>query len=260
MLHYASLHTVLGGELTNEGPSGTHRVMPRSPVDSPPLFPASEGPDLAREMLLQNKGYRAICGVDEAGRGPLAGPVTAAAVILDVTHVPEGLNDSKKLKETRRNELFDEILMTSIVSVAHVGAQRIDQLNIREASLLAMANAVRGLSFVPDYALIDGNALPRGMQCEASAIIKGDARSLSIAAASIVAKVMRDRLMVRMDAHYPKFGFAGHKGYPTQAHRAAIAQFGPSPLHRQSFAPVREAAAKPIKNPPFSEKGGLNFD
>ena len=210
-------------------------------VDSPLLFPISEGPDFETETALARRGVTHICGVDEAGRGPLAGPVTAAAVILDGASIPDGLNDSKKLKEKQREELFDEILACATVSVAHVGAATIDNINIREASLLAMRRAVEGLPLTAGHALIDGNAIPNGLPCPASALVKGDARSLSIAAASIIAKVMRDRLMIRADATHPGYGLAGHKGYPTKSHRECVARLGPSPIHRLSFAPVAAA-------------------
>ena len=210
-------------------------------VDSPLLFPISEGPDFETEVALARRGVAHICGVDEAGRGPLAGPVTAAAVILDADSIPKGLNDSKKLKEQQREELFEEILDCATVSFAHVGAATIDRINIREASLLAMRHAVEGLPLSAGHALIDGNAVPNGLACPASALVKGDARSLSIAAASIVAKVMRDRLMVRADRVHPGYGLAGHKGYPTKSHRECVAQLGPSPIHRLSFAPVAAA-------------------
>ncbi|MEP1209164.1 MAG: ribonuclease HII [Rhizobiaceae bacterium] len=222
--------------------------MASSNVDSPLLFSIAEGPDFETEAAIARRGVNTICGVDEAGRGPLAGPVTAAAVILNPHAIPDGLNDSKKLNQTKRVALFDEILIQATVSVAHVSAATIDQINIREASLLAMRMAVDGLPVPADtlaagHALIDGNALPAGLPCPATALVKGDARSLSIAAASIVAKVMRDRLMVRADGLFPGYGLAGHKGYPTKAHREAVMQLGPCPLHRRSFAPVAAAAA-----------------
>jgi len=223
--------------------TGTDCVMASSDVDSPLLFPLPDGPDYETEAALARRGIGQICGVDEAGRGPLAGPVTAAAVILNATTIPDGLNDSKKLNEKRREALFDEILSKATVSFAHVSATTIDQINIREASLLAMRMAVEGLPVAAGHALIDGNALPAGMPCPATALVKGDARSLSIAAASIIAKVMRDRLMIRADTLHPGYGLAGHKGYPTKAHREAVAQLGPCRLHRFSFAPVAAAVS-----------------
>lgn len=217
--------------------------MAVSTVDSPQLFPMPAGPDFDTEQSIHRRGIKQVCGVDEAGRGPLAGPVTAAAVILDPNNMPEGLNDSKKLNGPRREVLFEEILRSASVSFAHVGAATIDQLNIRQASLLAMKMSVDGLRIKAGHALIDGNALPADLPCPATALVKGDARSLSIAAASIVAKVMRDRLMIRMENLYPGYGLGGHKGYPTKAHRQAVLDLGPCPIHRRSFAPVADAIA-----------------
>lgn len=184
-------------------------------------------------------GVHTICGVDEVGRGPIAGPVTAAAVVLDPDNVPSGLNDSKKLSLPKREQAFEEIMRSSIVCVTSLSATTIDQMNIRAASLYAMTLCIRGLDMAPNHALIDGNALPQNLPCPATALIKGDSRSLSIAAASIVAKVMRDRMMERADALYPAYGLGGHKGYPTVHHKAALVTNGASPLHRRSFAPVR---------------------
>ncbi|WP_409433398.1 ribonuclease HII [Litorimonas sp. RW-G-Af-16] len=181
-----------------------------------------------------------ICGVDEAGRGPLAGPVVAAAVILDPQNMPVGLNDSKALSAARRELILNDIMSRAIVSIAVAEPEEIDRLNILWASMAAMSRAVRGLGEV-DHALIDGNRLPRDLPCAGTAIIKGDARSVSIAAASIVAKVTRDRLMVEADQRYPGYGLAGHKGYPTKAHMAAIDALGPTPIHRFSFGPVARA-------------------
>ena len=195
-------------------------------------------PDFSFEQMFYDQGAKNICGIDEAGRGPLAGPVVAAAVILDPYNIPDGLNDSKKLSATKRESLFEEILQSSTVSIASVGAKTIDQINIRASSLLAMAMASKALEINPCHALIDGNALPEQMSCPATTIIKGDARSLSIAAASIVAKVSRDRLMVRMDKLYPGYGFSGHKGYPTKTHREALLHLGVCDLHRMTFGPV----------------------
>ncbi len=233
--------------------TGTDWAMTLSNVDSLLLFPMPDGPDYETESILAGRGIANICGVDEAGRGPLAGPVTAAAVILNVNDMPEGLNDSKKLSPLKRQALFNQILTAATVSFAHVSAATIDQINIREASLLAMKMAVEGLPEAAGHALIDGNALPRGLPCPATALVKGDARSLSIAAASIIAKVMRDRLMVRADKLHPGYGLAQHKGYPTKTHREAVVRLGPSPLHRLSFAPVATAAAAIAKKSPRSE-------
>ena len=227
------------------------RSMSNTPIDSPQFFEfefdPKATPDFRHEQWLIDHGSKLVCGVDEAGRGPLAGPVTAAAVILDPNNIPEGLHDSKKLTARKREDLFLEILGSSIVSFSNIGASTIDSINIREASLLAMTNSVQGLNANVSYALIDGNALPQNLPCPAAALVKGDARSLSISAASIVAKVVRDRMMVTLDNRYPGFGLAGHKGYPTKAHRAAVMDLGPSPIHRKSFAPV--AAALNMKKP-----------
>ncbi|MEE9313580.1 MAG: ribonuclease HII [Rhizobiaceae bacterium] len=202
-------------------------------------------PDFSFESELLKQKLQNICGIDEVGRGPLAGPVTAAAVILDPNNIPNGLHDSKKLTEAKREELFIEIMETSHVAISNISARIIDEINIRNASLLAMRIAAKGLSIFPCHALIDGNALPVNMPCPATTIIKGDARSLSIAAASIVAKVTRDRLMVRVDKKYYGFGLAKHKGYPTKEHRCAIKEHGPCALHRRSFRPVAAALLEP---------------
>ncbi len=181
-------------------------------------------------------GARWVAGVDEVGRGPLAGPVGVAAVILDPDDLPDGLDDSKALGPARRRELNAIILRSAAaVAVAFASPAEIDEFNIRGATLRAMGRALRALAIRPDHALIDGRDAPPGLDCTAEALVKGDARSLSIAAASIVAKVARDALMARLDAHYPGYGFARHAGYPTAAHRAAIARLGPTPLHRRSF-------------------------
>lgn len=218
--------------------------MTVSSIDSPQPISKFAKPDFSIETDFLASGAQFICGVDEAGRGPLAGPVTAAAVILDPDNVPEGLQDSKKLTEKRREDLYDLILQNATVSIAHVSAKTIDRINIRAASLLAMTRAVRALETGASHALIDGNALPDNLPCPATALVKGDARSVSIAAASIIAKVTRDRLMVRADSLFPGFGLAGHKGYPTKSHMQAVMDQGPSPLHRMTFAPVRAALRK----------------
>jgi ribonuclease HII len=188
-------------------------------------------------------GARWIAGVDEVGRGPLAGPVGVAAVILDPDELPEGLDDSKALTAARREALSLVILAKArAVAIAFAAAEEIDAYNIRGATLRAMARAVGALAIRPDFALIDGRDVPEGLGCSAAAIIGGDARSLSIAAASIVAKVARDGLMTRLDRHFPEFGFARHTGYPTRAHKIALARHGPTPLHRRSFhaQPLRD--------------------
>lgn len=184
-----------------------------------------------------------VCGVDEAGRGPLAGPVVAAAVILNPESIPDGLNDSKALSEIRRELLLN--ILTSrkdiFIGIGISEPEEIDRLNILHASMTAMRRAVMNLPVLPHMALIDGNRLPPDLPCEGQAIVKGDARSLSIAAASIVAKVTRDRLMKEADRRFPGYGLAGHKGYPTKAHKEALLQLGASSIHRRSFKPVAEA-------------------
>lgn len=195
-------------------------------------------PDMSFEKAAQARGYRLIAGVDEVGRGPLAGPVTAAAVILDPARVPEGLADSKQLSEKRRTALYDEIFAVATVSIAHASVEEIDQINILRASHLAMERAVAGLALAPDHILIDGNMIPRGLAVSAEAIVKGDARSLSIAAASIVAKVCRDRLMVDLAQQHPGYGWENNAGYPSPAHKEALRNLGVTPHHRRSFKPV----------------------
>ena len=177
-----------------------------------------------------------MAGVDEVGRGPLAGPVAAAAVILDPRDVPRGLDDSKALSPAQREALFAEIVArAAAVGIGLASAAEIDRINIRQATFAAMGRAVRALSTGPDHLLVDGVDVPPGLPCPARALVKGDALCLSIAAASIVAKVTRDRLMVRLGAVHPAYGFDRHKGYPTAAHRAALLRHGPTPFHRMSF-------------------------
>lgn len=199
----------------------------------------SQKPSFREEQALHASGHRLVAGVDEVGRGPLAGPVVTAAVILDPDRLPEGLNDSKKLTEKRREALFDEICASSHVAIASLSAREIDTLNIRGATLKAMHKAVSSLDYAPDYVLIDGRDVPDTLSIPAKAIVKGDSHSLSIAAASIVAKVARDRMMIRADEHYPGYDFHKHKGYGSAHHRAAIQRLGPCPLHRRSFEPVK---------------------
>lgn len=179
-----------------------------------------------------------VAGVDEAGRGPWAGPVVTAAVVLDPDATPDGLNDSKKLSEIQRAALFDAILATSHVAIASASAPTIDAINIRAATLAAMTRAVKALPISPSHALIDGRDVPPGLPCPGAALIKGDGRIAAISAASIVAKVMRDRMMIRMDKLYPGYGFAKHKGYGTAVHQEALQTLGPCPLHRLSFKPI----------------------
>ncbi len=182
-----------------------------------------------------------VAGVDEAGRGPLAGPVVAAAVILDDLQPIQGLKDSKTLSERRRDALFDEIRAKALCcSIAEASVEEIDTLNILHATMLAMRRAVEGLRLLPAKVLVDGNRLPV-LKVPGEAIVKGDARVSSISAASILAKVHRDRLCAELDAAHPEYGFATHKGYPTPEHLAALRRHGASPAHRRSFAPVREA-------------------
>lgn len=183
-----------------------------------------------------------VAGVDEAGRGPLAGPVIAAAVILDPSRPIAGLADSKKLTEKQRERLFDEIRAKALSwSVARARVREIDEINILQASLLAMQRAVSQLKISPQLVLVDGNKCPV-MPCPAIAIVKGDQTEPAISAASIVAKVLRDRIMVFLDKKYPAYGFAKHKGYPTASHVEALKQAGVSRVHRLSFGPVKEIA------------------
>lgn len=185
-----------------------------------------------------------IAGTDEAGRGPLVGSVVAAAVILDPNRPIVGLNDSKKLTEKKREQLFIEIQEKALAwAIAESSAQEIDDLNILQASLLAMRRAVEQLQLTPDHVLIDGNKLVQGLSMSCEAVIGGDALHAEISAASILAKVTRDRQMLALDAQYPQFGFAKHKGYPTKAHFEAIAVHGVIAEHRRSFGPVRKALA-----------------
>lgn len=195
-------------------------------------------PDFSHETAAHARGALFVVGVDEVGRGPLAGPVTACAVRLDPARVPQGLRDSKQLTAARREALYLEIVAVAEVSVAHATVEEIDALNILRASHLAMERAVAGLNIVPGHLLIDGNLIPAGLKGCATAIIKGDARSLSIAAASIVAKVTRDRLMVDLAQQYPGYGWDQNAGYPTKLHLEALLNLGITPWHRRSFKPV----------------------
>ena len=194
----------------------------------------------AEQLGLAFHGPGLIAGVDEAGRGPLAGPVVAAAVILDDLAPIKGLNDSKKLGPRTRERLFDEIRAKALCCcIAQASVEEIDTLNILQATLLAMRRAVEGLRLRPHKVLVDGNRLPT-LKIPAEAIVKGDALVKAISAASILAKVHRDRLCLELHAQHPEYGFDGHKGYPTPAHLAALREFGACPQHRRSFAPVRE--------------------
>lgn len=188
------------------------------------------------EHAAMEEGFSLICGVDEAGRGPLAGPVCAAAVILPPDLELEGLNDSKKLSEKRREALYPLICEQALAyGIAFASEQEIDEINILQATFLAMRRAVGQLGLKPDLALVDGNREPDFGDIPVRTIIKGDSRSANIAAASILAKVTRDRFMLEQDAVYPQYGFAVHKGYGTQKHYAALREFGPCPIHRRSF-------------------------
>ncbi|MBR3591985.1 MAG: ribonuclease HII [Clostridia bacterium] len=193
-------------------------------------------PDFSCENEARSKGYKLVCGVDEAGRGPLAGPVCAAAVILPDNCEIEGLNDSKKISEKKRESLFDIIKEKAIAySIAYGSLEEIEEYNILEATYLAMNRAIEGLNTKADFALIDGNRVPKGIKIPCETVVKGDSKSCSIAAASILAKVTRDRLMLEYDKKYPQYLFAQHKGYGTKAHYEAIKQHGVCEIHRLSF-------------------------
>ena len=193
-------------------------------------------PDYEFEKAAVNSGFSCICGVDEAGRGPLAGPVCAAAVILPEGAVIEGLDDSKKLTEKKREKLYDIIKETAVAySVAYGTLEEIESVNILEATYLAMNRAIEGLNVKPDFALIDGNRVPRGIKIPCETVVKGDSKSMSVAAASVLAKVTRDRLMLEYDKKYPEYNFKKHKGYGTKEHTELIKQYGPCEIHRLSF-------------------------
>ncbi|MEM7241698.1 MAG: ribonuclease HII [Pseudomonadota bacterium] len=192
---------------------------------------------MANYNIERSLGPIRIAGVDEVGRGPWAGPVTAAAVILNPDALPEGLDDSKKLTTAKREMLYDQIMASAEVSCIHVSVEEIDQLNILQASLKAMRLAIEGLGHV-DHALIDGNKIPEALPCPATAIIKGDAKSASIAAASIIAKVTRDRLMLDLSKQYPGYGWERNAGYGTKMHQSGLQNLGVTPHHRRSFKPI----------------------
>lgn len=215
--------------------------MSRARLDSPLLFDLPLRPDFSLEAAARREGLWPVAGTDEAGRGPLAGPVAAAAVILDPDDIPDGLDDSKRLDAAAREGVFSDILArAAAVSFASLCATAIDGCDIRKASLEAMRRAVAGLSLPPGMVLADGRDVPPGLSCHGRAVVKGDQRSQSIAAASIVAKVLRDRMMVRAGVCDGRYGFEVHMGYATARHRAAIGEHGPVPrLHRLSFAPFR---------------------
>lgn len=200
-------------------------------------------PDFRFEDEAAASGHAVVCGIDEAGCGPWAGPVVAAAVILPRRGFPAGLDDSKKLTPARRAVLFDAIMATACVGIGSADAGRIDRDNILQARLWAMGEALRILTILPHFALVDGNRLP-ALPCPARSIVDGDALSLSIAAASIIAKVTRDRMMEEFDDTYPGYGFAMHKGYGTATHRDALDRLGPCAIHRKSFAPIAALLAR----------------
>ena len=201
--------------------------------------PDSQLPDITFERAAFASGYRRVCGMDEAGRGPLAGPVVASAVVLDLSRIPKGLNDSKKLTPARRDALYDEIMANADVGVHVADEAYIDKHNILAASLWCMAEAAKKLREPVDFALVDGNRSPK-LHYASQAVVSGDARALSIAAASIIAKVTRDRLMLDLHALYPMYGFDQHKGYGTAQHHQALERFGPCPCHRKSFMPIKQ--------------------
>jgi ribonuclease HII len=206
----------------------------------PELFPGATLSPLHFEHLARAKGFRAVAGIDEAGRGPLAGPVVAAAVILPESFELPGLTDSKQLSEKARERLYPLIRAQALaVGIGVARPDEIDRINILQATLRSMQRAVGRLNVSPDFLLVDGN-VPVPLGVPQQTLVKGDARSLSIAAASVVAKVVRDRIMVSLDRLHPGYGFAGHKGYGSAAHLQAIARLGPSPCHRRSFGGVRE--------------------
>ncbi len=199
-----------------------------------------------------------FAGVDEAGRGPLAGPLLVAAVVLDPEHPIAGIDDSKRLTATRRDQLFEQIVRAALDwRIEAISAAEIDQLNILQATLLGMRRCLQGLREAPRLALIDGNRLPLDLPCPARAVVGGDALEPAISAASILAKVSRDRLLVALGQRYPEYGFALHKGYPTAAHLAALRRHGPCPEHRRSYAPVRQQLALDFNCLPPAQSGLL---
>ncbi len=227
--------------------------------DSPSLIQLEPpGPPTDRfERRAKRKGARLVAGVDEAGRGPLAGPVVVAAVVFERGRYPDGLDDSKKLTAPERARLHDLILERATVSIVVASRARIDRMNILRASLWGMSRAVAGLSCRPDHVLVDGNMLPPGLACTAEAIVSGDALSVSIAAASIVAKVTRDRLMGCLGRAFPDYGFEDHKGYSTPSHFAALDRHGATPHHRRSFAPVRIALGLEVREADLFEAAAV---
>ncbi len=211
------------------------------PAESPttPVIPSL--PTLKFERAAIKRGATIVCGVDEAGRGPLAGPVVVSAVILNHRRVPQGLNDSKQLTAIEREELFEEIMAKAIVSISVMPPSIIAKMNILQASLWGMGQAVRGLTVKADHVLVDGNMVPKNLPCAGQAIVGGDGKSVSIAAASIVAKVTRDRMCQIMHCEEPQFGFDSHKGYAAPVHLKALTEHGPGRHHRMDYAPCIEA-------------------
>lgn len=196
-------------------------------------------PDYSLETELATQGFSHIVGVDEVGRGPWCGPVTAAAVWLDPVHIPEGLNDSKKLSAAKRDLALEQIHLFADVSIGHASVAEIDELNILRASHLAMERAIAGLSVPADFALIDGNLVPKGLRgLKTQTVVKGDSKSVSIAAASIVAKICRDQIMVALAQQYPGYGWETNAGYGTKAHQEGLRNLGVTPHHRRSFKPI----------------------
>ncbi|MDW3224003.1 MAG: ribonuclease HII [Paracoccaceae bacterium] len=195
-------------------------------------------PDFEMEQAAMAKGLLRVAGVDEVGRGPLAGPVTAAAVVLDPARIPEGLNDSKQLSIKKRIYLAELLEDCAEVSVAHASVEEIEQHNILRASHIAMRRALAGLAHPPDHVLIDGSMIPHGLNISAQPVVKGDTRCLSISAASIVAKICRDKLMVDLAQQHPGYGWETNMGYGSKSHMSALQNLGPTPHHRRTFKPV----------------------
>jgi ribonuclease HII len=198
------------------------------------------GPDFEMEKAAYAAGRLHIAGVDEVGRGPLAGPVTAAAVVLDPARIPDGLNDSKQLSKKRREALAELLINCAMVSVGHASVEEIEQVNILRASHLAMQRAVAGLPVVPDHVLVDGAMVPHGMNLPVTPVVKGDTRCLSISAASIVAKIARDLIMVDLAQQHPGYGWETNMGYGSKSHMAALRDLGVTPHHRRTFKPVHK--------------------
>ena len=195
---------------------------------------------LGPNYVFESASPQPVCGVDEVGRGPWAGPVVTAAVILDPANIPTGLNDSKKLTAARREGLFEKINASAHVAIGMASVEEIDRINILQATFLAMRRAVEALKVSSAFALIDGNKIPPALVCDARAIVKGDSRSVSIAAASIIAKVTRDRLMCDLSATYPGYAWETNMGYGTKAHQEGLARLGVTPHHRRSFKPIHK--------------------